>query len=226
MCDSIDGKKVGILENIGATYSDSTGGPCTYVHKDSFAINTGGPCIYVKPPELKEPVVISSPVYSPVHITYKYPWKYTEQERPCGKYGKCYDCGMEYGTFPDMVIPDELWALITPSQHKEGGLLCPTCIASRLDFINKWYDLKLSENKWWGVNPSHVKIAQLAYDAVMHTLQENEINHPGNGWEKLSYEEHRCHAINHLVDDIAGDKSELHPENALTRITMMLAKKR
>jgi len=74
---------------------------------------------------------------------YKYPWKYTEEERPCGEYDKCYDCGMPYEDFPDMVIADELWELITPSQYKRGGLLCPTCIANRLNHIGKWYETGL-----------------------------------------------------------------------------------
>ena len=71
---------------------------------------------------------------------YKYPWKYTEENRQADKSARCYDCKMPYGEFPDMVIPNELWEQITPSQCKEGGLLCPTCIANRLRFINKWYE--------------------------------------------------------------------------------------
>lgn len=71
---------------------------------------------------------------------YKYPWKYSEEERPCGNNCKCYDCGLEYGAFPDMVLPHDIWELINPSQYKGSGLLCPTCIANRLDFIGKWYE--------------------------------------------------------------------------------------
>lgn len=69
--------------------------------------------------------------------SYKYKWRYKDGEIP---EGCCYDCRMKYGEFPDMVIPDELWTLITPSQHREGGLLCPTCIASRLDYLGLWYE--------------------------------------------------------------------------------------
>jgi hypothetical protein len=71
---------------------------------------------------------------------YKYPWKYTEEERPCGEYGKCYDCGIPYEEIEDMVLPNELWELINPSQYKGSGLLCPTCIANRLNYIGKWYE--------------------------------------------------------------------------------------
>lgn len=72
--------------------------------------------------------------------SYKYKWRYTEEERAPDSYCRCYDCGMPYGEFPDMVIPNDLWELITPSPHKEGGLLCPTCIANRLDYLDKWYE--------------------------------------------------------------------------------------
>jgi len=58
--------------------------------------------------------------------------RYTDKERPCGC-GVCYDCGLKYDKFPcDMVIQDELWELINPSQRKDGGLLCPNCICARL----------------------------------------------------------------------------------------------
>jgi len=67
---------------------------------------------------------------------YKYQWKYHDFERP---EGQCYDCGINYNEFPDMIIPDELWEKINPTYHKGAGLLCPTCIANRLNFIDEWY---------------------------------------------------------------------------------------
>jgi hypothetical protein len=73
---------------------------------------------------------------------YKYQWKYKDNERPKGC---CYDCGLKYGEFPDMIIPDDLWKLINPTHHEGAGLLCPTCIANRLDYLDKWYDLKIIE---------------------------------------------------------------------------------
>jgi hypothetical protein len=75
------------------------------------------------------------------------------------------------------------------------------------------------------INPEYEKLGEIARQAVIQTLLDGEKTHGADEWEKLSYKEHREHAINHLLDDIAGDKSELHPENALTRLTMMLAKK-
>jgi hypothetical protein len=68
---------------------------------------------------------------------YKYPWKHPKGERP---HAVCYDCKMHYEEFSDMVIDDDLWEEISPTYWKGAGLLCPTCIANRLDFIGKWYD--------------------------------------------------------------------------------------
>lgn len=73
---------------------------------------------------------------------YKYPWKYTEEERPCNNYCKCFDCGLDYKTeFTDMTLNNDLWEEINPSQHKGSGLLCPTCIVNRLEYIDKWFSL-------------------------------------------------------------------------------------
>ena len=46
----------------------------------------------------------------------------------------CYDCERPYGDkngFPDLVIPDWAWKIISPKAN-EGGLLCPSCICKRL----------------------------------------------------------------------------------------------
>jgi len=111
---------------------------------------------------------------------YRYSWKYTEEERPCGEYGKCYDCGSPYGTFPDMILPNELWELINPSTNKGSGLLCPTCIANRLDFINKWYEtgmymLKNSDFPYH--NPEDVKALKMARKALKQVMTHMERVH-------------------------------------------------
>ena len=45
----------------------------------------------------------------------------------------CYDCGLAYSDarFADFVLPDDLWARISPSGD-EGGLLCANCIVGRM----------------------------------------------------------------------------------------------
>jgi hypothetical protein len=45
----------------------------------------------------------------------------------------CYDCGLAYAgpAWCDIVVPDDIWAKITPSDHPEGGLLCFNCITKR-----------------------------------------------------------------------------------------------
>ena len=60
MFDSVDGKKAGVLKDVGTTTFSGT-----YDRKGGLTINTGGPCIYVKAPEFIEPVTINSPIYSP-----------------------------------------------------------------------------------------------------------------------------------------------------------------
>lgn len=67
---------------------------------------------------------------------YKYKWRYKDDERP---HGCCYDCGLSYTEFPDMMIPDELWERINPTEHEGAGILCPTCIARRLNYLGLWY---------------------------------------------------------------------------------------
>jgi len=47
---------------------------------------------------------------------------------------KCNDCGLAYGRggFADLIVPDNVWELINPSDYVGGGLLCPNCICARL----------------------------------------------------------------------------------------------
>jgi len=49
-----------------------------------------------------------------------------------GEASGCYDCGAPYGTWPDLLVPDAAWLLISPTGH-EGGLLCPVCIIRRCE---------------------------------------------------------------------------------------------
>lgn len=47
---------------------------------------------------------------------------------------QCYDCGIRYGNengFPDLIIPNWAWRLISPTGNL-GGLLCPSCIIRAL----------------------------------------------------------------------------------------------
>jgi hypothetical protein len=77
---------------------------------------------------------------------YKYPWKHPKNARP---QAVCYDCKMPYHDFQDMVIDDDLWELISPTYWQGAGLLCPTCMANRLDYLGLWYtdDLFLLKRK-------------------------------------------------------------------------------
>ncbi len=48
--------------------------------------------------------------------------------------GACADCGLpyEHPAWVETVLPNEIWAEITPAGHPEAGLLCCACIDRRL----------------------------------------------------------------------------------------------
>ena len=48
--------------------------------------------------------------------------------------GGCNDCHRPYGDkygFPDLILPDAIWNVISPTGNSLG-LLCPSCICKRL----------------------------------------------------------------------------------------------
>jgi hypothetical protein len=49
----------------------------------------------------------------------------------------CFDCGEPYGSprFPDLVVPHDVWAKISPTGDG-GGLLCPNCMCARAEAQN------------------------------------------------------------------------------------------
>jgi hypothetical protein len=73
-------------------------------------------------------------------------WKYTQEERPCGKFGKCYDCELPYNSpkWADVIVVDEIWEQINPSIHKGGGLLCFNCICGRLEELGIKAQIKIT----------------------------------------------------------------------------------
>lgn len=44
----------------------------------------------------------------------------------------CFDCGRPYAKGPDLVIPNDAWAEISPTGDG-GGFLCPNCTNDRLE---------------------------------------------------------------------------------------------
>lgn len=51
----------------------------------------------------------------------------------------CQGCGISYHA--DLLVPDDVWARISPSAisaNKGGGLLCPTCIMHRVTDLGLW----------------------------------------------------------------------------------------
>ena len=76
---------------------------------------------------------------------------------------RCEDCGLEY-PFPDYVLPDEIWKRIAP-QPDGNGLLCPTCIAKRLDAIGLWYqEGYFKPDGYSAFNPLQAEVKRLTSD--------------------------------------------------------------
>ena len=61
----------------------------------------------------------------------------TDYEPPPAGQGKCAECSQLYGTWCDVMIPDDAWKAISP-RGDEGGLLCPNCMHTLL--VRAGYD--------------------------------------------------------------------------------------
>jgi hypothetical protein len=86
-----------------------------------------------------------------------------DQQRLDAIRARCEDCGLEY-PFPDYVLPDEIWKRIAP-QPDGNGLLCPTCIAKRLDAIGLWYqEGYFKPDGYSAFNPLQAEVKRLTSD--------------------------------------------------------------
>lgn len=61
-------------------------------------------------------------------------WTYNDDDTSGGE---CYDCGLWYGcdAWADVVVPDDVWKLINPTEYKGSGILCFNCMNRRLEFL-------------------------------------------------------------------------------------------
>ena len=58
----------------------------------------------------------------------------------------CHNCGRKYKV--DLLVPNEIWHKIKPpNSSNEGGLLCPICIAERLENLNGYDYWILTKDK-------------------------------------------------------------------------------
>jgi hypothetical protein len=49
----------------------------------------------------------------------------------------CQSCGNKFSV--DILVPNELWKLITPKPESlEAGLLCPKCIGERIEKVSDY----------------------------------------------------------------------------------------
>lgn len=49
----------------------------------------------------------------------------------------CFDCGLVYASskWADVVVPDEYWEMINPSEDSGCGLLCFNCMVGRFEAL-------------------------------------------------------------------------------------------
>ncbi len=71
------------------------------------------------------------------------------------------------------------------------------------------------------MDPEHIKLAQIAHDTVLRTMQEGEQTHPGNEWQQQPEIYHLIHATTHIASAGLKDTSEDHIGHALTRLAMI-----
>lgn len=80
--------------------------------------------------------------------------------------------------------------------------------------------LKLS-SKDISANPDYIKLAQIAYDTVIQTMQEGEKSHPNDDWQNVDIMEHFRHALDHLANWELDENDEDHLAHAITRLAMI-----
>lgn len=71
------------------------------------------------------------------------------------------------------------------------------------------------------MNPDYEKLAKIAYDTVLQTMQEGEKEHGAGEWKNQSVNSHANHAYFHMDSLADGDTTEDHIAHALTRCAMI-----
>lgn len=71
------------------------------------------------------------------------------------------------------------------------------------------------------MNPLYEKLAQIAYDTVIQTMQEGEKSHPNGDWQNVDIMEHFRHALDHLAAWEIEENDEDHLAHAITRLVMI-----
>jgi hypothetical protein len=70
------------------------------------------------------------------------------------------------------------------------------------------------------INPDYIKLAEIAFNAVLQTMMDGEKKHGANEWKKQSMLEHKMHIAEHFYK-INSDTSEDHIAHAMTRLAMI-----
>ena len=81
--------------------------------------------------------------------------------------------------------------------------------------------LKLS-NKDMAISPLYIKLAQIAYDAVLQTMIEGEKQHGPDEWKDKSILYHKTHALEHAELAYPGyNNDEDHIAHCMARCAMI-----
>lgn len=87
----------------------------------------------------------------------------------------CYDCGTPYGgpRFPDLVVPHEVWAKISPTGD-EGGLLCPSCMCAAAEAVGVKCKATFRSGPFFEADPRAVERLVEAARAALNYLENTE----------------------------------------------------
>jgi hypothetical protein len=70
------------------------------------------------------------------------------------------------------------------------------------------------------INPDYIKLAEIAFNAVLQTMMEGEKKHGADEWKEQTMLEHKMHIAEHFYK-INSDKLEDHIAHAMTRCAMI-----
>jgi hypothetical protein len=71
------------------------------------------------------------------------------------------------------------------------------------------------------INPEYLKLAQIAFDAVLQTMMEGEKVHGADKWKGVSKHDHKIRAGVHIMKSISHFETDNDIAHAMTRCAMV-----
>jgi len=71
------------------------------------------------------------------------------------------------------------------------------------------------------INPDYIKLAEIAFNAVLQTMMEGEKVHGADEWKNKSILYHKTHALEHAELAYPGYNKEDHISHCMTRCAMI-----